>query len=572
MSRFNKEIADIFFKIADALEILGENQFKILAYRKAARVISDIPEDLRRIYKKGKLKDIPGIGEGISKKIQEYIETGSIRKAEEVLSKIPEGIIPLLSVPSLGPRTIAIAYQKLGVKNLKDLKKVLKDGSLAKLPGMGQKKVDNIIKGVELWEKGRERFLLGEIYPIVEDIIKELKSHKKVMDAVPAGSYRRMKETVGDVDILVATEDTKKAVNVFCSLKGVERVIAQGETKGSCIFEGGIQVDLRALPPESFGSALQYFTGSKAHNVHLRGIAKQKGLKISEYGVFEKDKKIAGETEEQVYKSIGLIWIPPEMREDTGEIELALEGKLPDLIDYNDVKGDLHVHSKYSDGSATLEELATWGRKMGYEYIAVCDHSQGAKYAGGLDMDELKKKMDDIRKVNTKKTGCYLIMGAEVDILPDGSLDYPDEILKEIDFVVASVHTGFKKDNTERILRAIENPYVHGLSHPTGRLLGQREGYPLDIEAVIDKVVRENKFIEINAYYERLDLYDVYLKRAKEKGAKFYIGTDAHHTGQLWMIKLGIGMARRGWLEKKDVVNTMGYKNLLKFLKSLRKQ
>lgn len=571
MNSFNKEVADIFFKIADALEILGENQFRVLAYRKAARVISELPEDLRKIYREGKLEEIPGIGEGIAKKIKEYIETGKMKKAEEVLSKIPSGLIPLMSIPSLGPKTIALAYKKLGVKDIDDLKRVLKDGSLAKLPGMGQKKIENIIKGIELWEKGKERFLLGEVYPLVESIVEELKSHKEIINAIPAGSYRRMKETVGDVDILVSTKEMKKAVEIFCSLKGVERILAQGETKGSCIFKGDIQVDLRALPPESFGSALQYFTGSKAHNVHLRTIAKQKGLKISEYGVFKGEERIAGETEEEVYKSIGLIWIPPEMREDTGEIELAIEGRIPDLVDYSDIRGDLHVHSKYSDGSATLEEIAEWGKKMGYEYIAVCDHSQGAKYAGGLDLDKIKRKMDEIRRINDKKRGCYLIMGAEVDILPDGSLDYPDEILKEIDFVVASIHTGFKKDNTQRILKALDNPYVHGLSHPTGRLLGQREGYPLDVDAVIEKAAERNKLLEINAYYERLDLYDVYLRKAKEKGVKFHIGTDAHHVGQLWMIKLGVGMARRGWLEKKDVINTMGYEELLKFLKSLRK-
>ena len=570
MNKFNKEVADLLFKIADALEILGEMQFKVLAYRKAARIISELPEDLRKIHKEGKLEEIPGIGEGIAKKIKEYIETGKMKKAEEVLSKIPSGLLPLMSIPSLGPKTIALAYKKLGVKDINDLKRVLKDGSLARLPGMGEKKIENIIKGIELWEKGKERFLLGEVYPIVESIVGELKSNKEIIEAIPAGSYRRMKETVGDIDILVMTEESEKAVNIFCSLKGVERVLAQGDTKGSCIFSGNIQVDLRAIPPESFGSALQYFTGSKAHNVHLRSIAKQKGLKISEYGVFKEDKKIAGENEEDVYKSIGLIWIPPEMREDTGEIELAIAGKLPKLIQYDEVRGDLHVHSKYSDGTATLEELSIWGKKMGYEYIAVCDHSKSAKYAGGLEIDDIRKKMEEIKRINDKKIGCYLIMGAEVDILPDGSLDYPDEILKEIDLVLVSVHTGFKKDNTDRILKALDNPYVHGLSHPTGRLLGQREGYAVDIEAVIEKCAEKNKLLEINAYYERLDLYDIYLRKAKEKNVKFLIGTDAHHLGQLWMIKLGIGMARRGWLTKEDVINTMEYNKLLEFLKSLR--
>jgi DNA polymerase (family 10) len=570
MNKFNKEVADLLFKIADALEILGEMQFKVLAYRKAARVISELTEDLRKIYKEGKLEEIPGIGEGIAKKIKEYIETGKMKKAEEVLSKIPPGLLPLMSIPSLGPKTIALAYKKLGVKDINDLKRVLKDGSLARLPGMGEKKIENIIKGIELWEKGKERFLLGEVYPIVENIVSELKSHKEIIEAIPAGSYRRMKETVGDIDILVMTEESEKAVNIFCSLKGVERVLAEGGTKGSCIFSGNIQVDLRAIPPECFGSALQYFTGSKAHNVHLRSIAKQKGLKISEYGVFKEDKKIAGENEEDVYKSIGLIWIPPEMREDTGEIELAIAGKLPKLIEYDEVKGDLHVHSKYSDGTMTLEELSIWGKKMGYEYIGVCDHSKSAKYAGGLEIDDIRKKMDEIKRINDKKVGCYLIMGAEVDILPDGSLDYPDEILKEIDLVLVSVHTGFKKDNTDRILKALDNPYVHGLSHPTGRLLGQREGYPVDIEAVIEKCAQKNKLLEINAYYERLDLYDIYLRKAKEKNVKFLIGTDAHHLGQLWMMKLGIGMARRGWLTKEDIINTMDYNKLLEFLKSLR--
>jgi DNA polymerase (family 10) len=570
MNKFNKEVADLLFKIADALEILGEMQFKVLAYRKAARVISELTEDLRKIYKEGKLEEIPGIGEGIAKKIKEYIETGKMKKAEEVLSKIPPGLLPLMSIPSLGPKTIALAYKKLGVKDINDLKRVLKDGSLARLPGMGEKKIENIIKGIELWEKGKERFLLGEVYPIVENIVSELKSHKEIIEAIPAGSYRRMKETVGDIDILVMTEESEKAVNIFCSLKGVERVLAEGGTKGSCIFSGNIQVDLRAIPPECFGSALQYFTGSKAHNVHLRSIAKQKGLKISEYGVFKEDKKIAGENEEDVYKSIGLIWIPPEMREDTGEIELAIAGKLPKLIEYDEVKGDLHVHSKYSDGTMTLEELSIWGKKMGYEYIGVCDHSKSAKYAGGLEIDDIRKKMDEIKRINDKKIGCYLIMGAEVDILPDGSLDYPDEILKEIDLVLVSVHTGFKKDNTDRILKALDNPYVHGLSHPTGRLLGQREGYPVDIEAVIEKCAQKNKLLEINAYYERLDLYDIYLRKAKEKNVKFLIGTDAHHLGQLWMMKLGIGMARRGWLTKEDIINTMDYNKLLEFLKSLR--
>lgn len=571
MNKFNKEVAEIFFKIADALEILGEMQFKVLAYRKAARVISELPDDLREIYKKGKLEEIPGIGEGIAKKIKEYIETGKMKKAEEVLSKLPEGLLPLMSIPSLGPKTIALAYKKLGVKNIDDLKRVLKDGSLAKLPGMGAKKIENIIKGIELWEKGQQRFLLGQIYPLVEEIIKELKAHKEIIEAIPAGSYRRMKETVGDVDILVMTEESKKAVDIFCSLKGVERILAQGDTKGSCIFHGNIQVDLRAIPPDSFGSALQYFTGSKAHNVHLRSIAKQKGLKISEYGVFKGDEKIAGEKEEEVYESIGLIWIPPEMREDTGEIELAMKGELPDLVNYNNIKGDLHVHSKYSDGTMSLEEIAIWGKKMGYEYIAVCDHSQSVKYAGGLEIEDLKKKIEEIKRINEKRIGCYLIMGAEVDILPDGSLDYPDEILKEIDLVLVSVHTGFKKDNTDRILKALDNPYIHGLSHPTGRLLGQREGYPVDIEKVIEKASEKNKLLEINAYYERLDLYDIYLRKAKEKGVKFLIGTDAHHLGQLWMIKLGIGMARRGWLEKKDVINTLSYKELIQFLNSIKR-
>ncbi len=572
----NKVLSEMFDRMADALEFLDENRFKVIAYRKAARVLEDYPEDIEEVYRRGgvkALKAIPGIGERIAQKIAEYLETGHMHKYEEVMSMVPQELLTLLDVQGIGPRTLRLAYDKLGVRTVEDFKRVLEDGSLARLPGMGPKKIENIKKGLELYERMRDRIPIGLAFPLVNEIIEAMGKLDEVNRISACGSFRRMKETVGDLDILTTGTDGRKIIDYFVHLPGVTRVLASGDTKGSAIFHDRYQVDLRVVPEESYGAALQYFTGSKQHNVHIRTIAKAMGLKISEYGVFKGDEMIAGKDEAEVYKAVGLPWIPPELREDWGEIEAAAAGKLPLLVELKDIKGDLHVHSRYSDGTATLEEIAERARELGYEYIAVCDHSVSAKYAHGLEIDRLKEKIERIRELNKSLDGVKLLAGTEVDILSDGSLDYPDEVLKQLDFVVASVHTWRKdEDVTERILRAMENPYVHVIGHPTGRLISQREGYQVDIDRIIEKAAETGTALEINAYYDRLDLRDVNVRKANEAGVKLSIGTDAHNIGQLWMMVLGVGTARRGWSTPQSIINTMSYDELIKWASSKKKR
>ncbi|MCM8803948.1 MAG: DNA polymerase/3'-5' exonuclease PolX [Candidatus Omnitrophica bacterium] len=557
----NQEIADIFDKIADALEFKGDDSFRIGAYRKAARILREYPENIEEIYRKGEIKKIPGIGKGMSEKIEEYLKTGRMKKYEEVIKDIPEGLLQLLEIPNLGPKTLNLAYTKLRVKNLQDLEKVIENGQLAKLFGMGEKKVENIKKGIELFKQGRERIPIGIALPLVEEIINELK--KFVYKIEPAGSLRRMKETIGDIDILTTGENNLEIIEKFVLLPIVKEVLAKGDTKASIIEKThNLQVDLRVVPVDSFGAALQYFTGSKGHNIKLRGLAKDRGLKISEYGVFKGDKKIAGETEENVYKTLGLVWIPPELREDKGEIEAAMDNKLPVLVEWDDIKGDLHIHSKYSDGVETIEEIAISAKNLGYEYIGISDHSKTSKVAGGLDEDKLKRRNEEIEKVNEKVKGIKVLKGIEVDILADGSLDYPDKILEELDFVIVAIHQGFKKNVNERIKRAIENPFVDIIAHPTGRLLSGREGYDVNIDEIIEYASKFNVALEINCYPDRLDLNDVNILKGKSKNLMFALGTDAHNIGMLKYIRFGIGMARRGWLTRKEILNTYKWEEM----------
>jgi len=559
----NREIAEIFEKMADILDFKGENPFKINAYRKAARVIGDLRDDIEAIYKQGKLKDIPGVGAGIAKKIEEYLTTGKMTKYEEVAKGVPDGLVELLSIQDLGPKTLAAAYDKLGVNNLDDLKRVIEDGSLAALPGMGAKKVENIRRGVKLYLASRGRIPLGIAFPLVEGIISQLEQMEEVIQICPAGSLRRMKENIGDIDILATGHNGEQIIDRFTHLPQVTEILIAGGTKGSVIVEGGTQVDLRVVDPDSYGAALQYFTGSKAHNIHLREIAKSRGLKINEYGVFRGEEKIGGKDEKDVYSALGLPWIPPEMREDRGEIEAAFSNSLPCLISEDEVLGDLHVHSKYSDGTASIEDIALKARELGYQYIAICDHSQSAKYAGGLSEQELLEQMEHIKDVNRKISGIYVLSGAEVDIKGDGSLDYPDELLSKLDIVIAAIHSGFKKNVTERMVKAMENPHVDIVAHPTGRLISAREGYEVDVDRIMRKAAQTNIVLEINAYYDRLDLSDVNCRKAKELGIRLAIGTDAHHLDQLWAIKLGVAVARRGWLEREDVINTLSGEEIL---------
>ena len=566
----NRELADIFEKMADILEFKGENPFKVNAYRKVARVLKDLSEDVAEIAKEGKLEGIPGVGSGIAKKIKEYLETGRIAKYEEVKEGVPAELIEMMKIPGMGPKTVALVYKKLGISTISALEEAVKEGRLRELFGMGPKKEENILRGIRLLRESKGRKILGQALPLVEEIISLLKERSKTLNKIePAGSLRRMRETVGDLDILATGTDPKEIIDTFVSLPPVVEVLASGTTKGSVIVSSGMQIDLRVVPEDSYGAALQYFTGSKAHNIHLRNIAKDRGLKINEYGVFRGEEKIAGKEEEEVYAALSLPFIPPELREDRGEIEAAYEGKLPQVVGYDEMRGDFHVHSKWSDGSASIKEIAEKAKELGYEYLVIADHSQSMKFAGGLTPEMLINEIEEIRRVNEEVSGITLLAGAEVDIRMDGTLDFPDEVLTKLDVVIAAVHSGFKQSReemTRRIIRALRHPEVDILAHPTGRIIGEREPYAVDIEEVIAEAARLGKILEINAFYQRLDLNDVYSRRAKELGVKLAIGTDAHHLDQLSFIRFGVAVARRGWLEREDVLNTYSLSEVKRIL------
>lgn len=569
----NRELAEIFEKLGDILEFKGENQFKVNAYRKAAMTLRDLTEDIEVIAAEGRLRKIPGIGEGIAKKIDEYLKTGKISKFEEEKKGVPDGIFDMLAIPGIGPKTVALVYKELGIETVEQLERAIDEGKLEKLFGMGAKKAENIKRGIQLWREGGQRINLGVAFPLVNEIIDLMKKSGLIKQISPAGSLRRMKETVGDIDILVTGKNGKKIIDYFVHLPLVKEILAAGDTKGSVRVEKNIQVDLRVVDEESYGAALQYFTGSKQHNIHLRDIAKREGLKINEYGVFKGDKKIAGVTEEEVYKTLDLPWIPPELREDRGEIEAAYSGSLPRLLEKNDIKGDLHVHSEWSDGSESLEELVDLARKYGYEYICIADHSTSLKVGHGLTPERLAEQIKQIAELNKRLKDVKLLAGVEVDIKADGELDFPDELLKQLDIVIAAIHSGFKKDaktNTARLIKAMRNPYVTIIAHPTGRLIGERDPYAVNMDELLEEAAKTGTALEINAYYQRLDLNDIYCRRGKELGIKFAIGTDAHHGHQLWMMELGVGIARRGWLTKDDILNTMPYEKIKQFKKIIK--
>ncbi len=559
----NREIADIFNQIADALEYKGENVFRVVAYRKAARILEELTEDVEELVNADKLKDLPGIGEGMAKKIEEYLRTGKMQKYIEATKGIPPSLLELLNIQNLGPKTLSLANKHLGVRNLQDLKKTIEDGTLAKLPQMGEKKVENIKKGIELYERSHERLSIAVAETIASSVIEYLKNNVSLFQISAAGSLRRWRETIGDIDILVTGKDHKKIVDVFTHYPDVEEIISAGETKSSILVKGGIQVDIRIVKKKSFGAALQYFTGSKAHNVKLRSIAVDRKWKLNEYGLFKGEEVIAGEKEEDIYEALGLQWIPPELREDRGEVELALEKKIPRLVELSDIKGDLQMHSNYSDSSATIEELALTAQQIGYEYILITDHSRSARYAHGLEIERLYRQWEEIDRLNKKIKDFRILKGIEVDILTNGELDYPDKILKEFEMIVASIHQGFTKNVTERICSAMENPYVDIIGHPTGRLISKREGYAIDIEKVMKKAAETRTCLECNAYPDRLDLNDINLKRCKELGVRISIGTDAHSVDELRWIKFGVATCRRGWLEKDNILNTYSLKKLL---------
>jgi len=554
----NKEVAELFETFADVLEIKGEIPFKPNAYRRAARVIRDLTEDIEVVAQEGRLRELSGVGKATASKIIEYLTTGRIQRFEEAKEGVPPGLLDMLAIPGMGPKGAALVHKQLGIDTVDALGEAARAGRLRSLPGMGAKKEENILRGIEMLAESSKRTLLGEAMPVVERVIAHLKSGPAA-EAVPAGSLRRMKETVGDLDVLATGPRLDKVIEQFTQMPEVERVLASGETRASVVVEEGLQIDLRAVPPESFGAALQYFTGSKAHNIRLREMAQRDGLKINEYGVFKGKMRIAGKDEAEVYKVIGLPWIPPALREDRGEIEAAAEGRLPALVQQSDIRGDLHVHSTWSDGKCTIEEMAKAAKALGYRYIAFCDHTRLLKVFGGLSEKDVLKQVEEIRELDGKIKGIRLLAGTEVDIRSDGVLDLSDEVLAVLDVVTASIHSAFKqpeKRMTARLIRAIENPHVDVIGHPTGRLLGARDAYALDLDAVLKAAAATGTAVELNAHPARLDLNDVACRRAKELGVKVAVNTDAHDAQQLHLIRYGVATAQRGWLEKKDVVNT----------------
>ena len=565
----NKEVAEIFRKIAALLEIKGDNPYRIRAYQRAAQNIEALTVDVEELAAKGKLERIPGIGKDLAQKIKEILETGTLQKYEELKREIPPELLKFLEIPGFGPKKAKMVYEKLGIKTIEELEKACLEHRLSRLPGFGPKTEENILKGIKLLKQKRGRLPLGLVLPWAEEILDLLKKKSPVDRIDIAGSIRRRRETVKDIDILVTSKNPLRVMEIFVSLPMVDEVLLQGETKTSVRLKQGIQVDLRVVDPECYGAALAYFTGSKAHNIRIRELGVQRGLKINEYGIFRGQERIGGKEEEEVFAAVGLPWIPPELREDRGEIEAAQAGKLPQLVKYDEILGDAHVHSKFSDGSASIEEIAAYARRLGLKWVGICDHSQGLKVAGGIPIEKIMEKKKAIEAFNRRFKDIKLLCGTEVDILSDGSLDYPDEVLKEFDLVIASIHSGFKQDEenlTNRLISALKNPFVHCIGHPTGRLLGEREPYSVNIERVIEVAAETKTALEINAYYKRLDLNDIHARAAKEAGVKLLIGTDAHIVDQMSSIHLGVAVARRGWCETKDILNTLDYKQFKKHL------
>ena len=570
----NQQIAKIFSEISELLELKGENVFRIRAYRRAAQNMDGLSKDVSTLSQE-ELESIPGIGKDLAGKIHEFLETGKIAKHEELKREIPGGVLQLLTVPGLGPKKAKMLFEQLKVKSVDELEAAIRKGKLAGLPGIQKKTEENILKGIELIKRGAERWPLGRALPLAEDIVRRIKDIAPVDNIEVAGSIRRRKDTVRDIDILTTSKQPEAVMDAFVKLPHVSRVLMHGPTKSSVITEDGIQVDLRVVDADSFGAALLYFTGSKQHNIKLREMAVRAGLKISEYGVFKEpgEKRIGGKKEEDVYKALKLPFIPPELREDTGEIEAALAGKLPDLVTLDDIKGDLHVHTNWSDGSHDLGALVQAAKKKGYSYLAITDHTKGLGVAHGLDEKRLAEEIKLIDEANKKLSGFRVLKGIEIDIRSDGRLDLPDDALAGLDIVVASIHSGFKQTQaqiTERLISAVRNPCVSVIAHPTGRLIGERDAYAVDMEAVLKEAAKYGVAMEINAYPLRLDLNDLHAKMAKELGVPLVISTDTHVTSQFDFMAYGVAIARRGWVEKKDVLNTLESDQLIKRLKVCR--
>ncbi|MDP2744572.1 MAG: DNA polymerase/3'-5' exonuclease PolX, partial [Dehalococcoidia bacterium] len=557
----NTDIARVFTDIADLLELKGENVFKVRAYQKAARSIEHLPLEAERLVAEDRLRDIPGVGEAIGKKITELVATGKLEYYEELKKEFPEGISTFLDIPGVGPKTAIRFAEELGLKTVEELEAAIRDGRVAALPRMGEKSAENILHAIEALRRKDQRIPIGEALPLVDEILGSLGQLPGVKNLSTAGSLRRFRETIGDLDLMGTADDPEAVVHAFVTLPFVRQVLARGPTKASILVSGGLQVDLRFVEHDSFGALLQYFTGSKQHNIDLRERGRRQGLKLSEYGITDvasgKLEKFA--TEEAFYRRLGLQYIPPELREAMGEIERAEAATLPNLVEEADMKGDLHVHSEWSDGHDSIKSIALAARERGYEYIAITDHSAGRGIARGLSLERLEQQREEIRRANAEVKGIRLLAGSEVDIRADGSLDMPPEEMGKLDFVVASVHSAMGQDMaqmTRRVVKALESGLIDVLAHPTCRLLTEREPVALDMEAVFQAAARSGVALEINAMPDRLDLKDIHAFRARELGVKLIISTDAHSIAQLGLMRFGIGVAKRAWCEPAHILNT----------------
>lgn len=567
----NADVAAVFEEMADLLEIEGSNPFRIRAYRNAARTLRDLPREVGAMLDEGEdLTELPGIGEDLAGKIKEVVETGTAAMLEQYRKKVPKTLTELLRIPGIGPKRVKALYHDLGIRTLDQLQKAAQDGLVRSLHGFGDKTERYILDQLKKRAGEGKRFKLAVATQYAEALIAYLRESPGVKQVVAAGSYRRAKETIGDLDLLVTAAAGSPVMDRFVSYLEVEEILVQGATKASIRLACKLQVDVRVVPEDSYGAALQYFTGSKAHNVALRRLAQQHGLKLNEYGLFKGDRSVAGVTEESVYAAVGLPWVPPELRENRGEFEAARAGRLPALVEVVDLRGDLHAHTKATDGRNSIREMAEAARARGLEYLAITDHSRRLTMAKGLDPKRLFEQLEEIDQLNATLSGITLLKGIEVDILEDGTLDLPDEDLCRLDLVVGAVHSHFRlsrQKQTERILRAMDHPYFTILAHPSGRLIDERAPYDVDMARIIRHARERGCFLEVNAHPVRLDLTDTDCQMAKEEGAMFSINSDAHSILDFENLRYGVGQARRGWLEKNDVLNARPLHSLQPLLK-----
>lgn len=559
----NSEIAQLFEHLADLLEIQGANRFRIRAYRNAAYMLRDLPRSAADMVKAGEdLSRLPGIGEDLAGKIAEIVETGHLSLLDETRKEIPDTLTDLTALPGIGPQRAKALFKELNIRSLSELKSAAEAGKVAKVPGFGPKSEKNIRDELIKSRDVERRFWIAVAEDFAEPLLDYVKGLDGVKQAIIAGSYRRRKETVGDLDILVTSSRGADVTNQFINYEEIDQVISKGTTRSTVVLRSGLQVDLRVVSEVSYGAALHYFTGSKAHNIAVRRRGIERGLRVSEYGVFRGNKRVAGRTEGEVYAAVDLPFIAVELRENRGEIEAAEEGRLPRLVELDDIRGDLHVHTTASDGKSSLREMALAAKKLGHEYLAITDHSRSAKVAGGLDEKQLLKQLEEIDKFNEELVGIRILKSSEVDILEDGRLDYPDSVLKELELVVGAVHSKFGLSEirqTERIIRAMHNRHFSILAHPTGRLIGERPPYSIDLEKVLSAAKKCGCFLEINSHPARLDLDDVHCRLARDMGVKIAVSTDAHSTGGLGNLRFGVDQARRGWLEADHVLNTRSW-------------